>query len=183
MAVAGVSLSGRIAADERAEPGRALGRLSDLGWGGRLRALLGGEDLEVPDDMLAGVVEVLAGWGWERRPAGVVAVPSASRPQLVSSLAQGIARIGRLPLLGTLERVRPDPGAASRVNSARRLAALHDSFTVPETLREALTALPGEPILLVDDRVDSRWTSTVCARALRRAGSGPVLPLVLAIDG
>jgi ATP-dependent DNA helicase RecQ len=35
----------------------------------------------------------------------------------------------------------------------------------------------------VDDRVDSRWTVTVCARALRRAGSGPVLPLVLGVDG
>jgi ATP-dependent DNA helicase RecQ len=185
MAAAGVRLSGRIAAGERPESGRALGRLSDLGWGGRLRELLGpGQpDGEVPPDLLRGVVEVLAGWGWERRPAGVVAVPSATRPELVRSLAAGIAGIGRLPLLGALERVRPDAGPAGRVNSARRLAALHDAFVVPDTLAEALAGLGGAPILLVDDRVDSRWTVTVCTRALRQAGAGPVLPLVLAIDG
>jgi ATP-dependent DNA helicase RecQ len=184
MAAAGVGLSGRIAAGERPESGRALGRLSDLGWGSRLRALLGpgAADGEVPDDILRGVVQVLAGWGWERRPAGLVLVPSQTRPELVTSLARGVARIGRLPLLGTLDRVRPDAGPASRVNSARRLAALHGAFAVPDSLAEALTELRGEPILLVDDRVDSRWTVTVCARALRQAGSGPVLPLVLGVD-
>ena len=41
----------------------------------------------------------------------------------------------------------------------------------------------GQPVLLIDDLVDSRWTLTVAARALRRAGSGPVLPFVLASRG
>ncbi|HEY0575118.1 MAG TPA: RecQ family ATP-dependent DNA helicase, partial [Pseudonocardia sp.] len=156
MAAAGIGLSGRIAAGERAEPGRALGRLSDLGWGSRLRAVLG-EDAEIPDDVRRGVVEVLSAWGWDRRPAGVVAVPSATHPQLVRSLAEGIARIGRLPLLGSLERLGTDPGPGSRVNSARRLAALHGAFTVPASLADALAELHGEPVLLVDDRVDTRW--------------------------
>ena len=39
------------------------------------------------------------------------------------------------------------------------------------------------PVLLVDDLADSRWTLTVAARALRRAGAAEVLPFVLAIDG
>jgi ATP-dependent DNA helicase RecQ len=181
MAAVGVELSGRIAAGDRTEPGRALARLSDLGWGPRLRAVFADEDGEIPADVLDGVVGVLAGWGWAQRPAGVVALPSASRPRLVASLAEGIARIGRLPLLGTLHRTHPAPGPAS--NSARRLAALHGAFTVPPSLTESLTQLGGTPILLVDDRVDSRWTVTVAARALRRAGAGPVLPLTLAIDG
>ncbi|MCW2665307.1 MAG: putative ATP-dependent helicase, partial [Frankiales bacterium] len=41
----------------------------------------------------------------------------------------------------------------------------------------------GGPVLLVDDRVDTGWTLTECARLLREAGAGPVLPLVLAVDG
>jgi ATP-dependent DNA helicase RecQ len=31
--------------------------------------------------------------------------------------------------------------------------------------------------------VDTGWTLTECARLLREAGAGPVLPLVLAVDG
>ena len=38
----GVEVAGKIPATEAAEPGRALGRLTDLGWGPRLRALLAG---------------------------------------------------------------------------------------------------------------------------------------------
>jgi len=37
-----------------------------------------------------------------------------------------------------------------------------------------------EPVLLVDDVVDSRWTFTVLGIALREAGSGSVYPFALA---
>ena len=119
-------VKGRIPADRQAETGRALGRLSDVGWGGRLRPLLSGPDGPVPDEVVRGVVQVLSGWGWETRPTAVVAVPSTSRPQLVASLAARIAEVGRLPLLGTLEQVRPRdrrPGQqrAARPRAARRL--------------------------------------------------------------
>ncbi len=176
MAAVGVELSGRIPADRQADSGRALGRLSDIGWGTRLRALLAGPDAPVPDDVLAAVVKVLAGWGWEQRPAGVVAVPSRGRPQLVGSLAARLAEVGRLPLLGTLERTR-DEGPASRSNSAQRLRAVAGALALPGGL-----TLDGRPVLLVDDVVDSGWTLTEAARLLREAGAGAVLPLVLAVD-
>ena len=38
-------------------------------------------------------------------------------------------------------------------------------------------------MLLVDDVLDTGWTLTEAARLLRESGSGPVLPLVLAVDG
>jgi len=182
MAAVAVALSGRIPADRQAEPGRALGRLSDIGWGTRLRALLGGADGgvadgAVPADVLAAVVQVLAGWGWADRPAGIVALPSRGRPQLVASLAAQLADVGRLPLLGTLERTRDEP-AAARSNSAQRLRAVAGSLRVPDGV-----VLDGSPVLLVDDLVDTGWTLTEAARLLREAGAGPVLPLVLAVDG
>jgi len=37
-------------------------------------------------------------------------------------------------------------------------------------------------VLLIDDMVDSRWTFTVIAALLRRAGSGDVFPLALALN-
>lgn len=42
---------------------------------------------------------------------------------------------------------------------------------------------PAEPVLLVDDMVDSRWTLTVAAWLLRSQGSGQVWPLVVAQAG
>ena len=44
-------------------------------------------------------------------------------------------------------------------------------------------ALPGGPVLLVDDLVDSRWTMTVAAREVRLAGASAVLPFALALRG
>ncbi|MEO6205398.1 MAG: recombinase RecQ, partial [Mycobacteriales bacterium] len=173
----GIDLSGRIAAAETADPGRALGRLSDVGWGGRLRQVFGASDAEVPDDLVRAVVEVLAGWDWETRPQGVVALPSRSRPLLVASLARRLAEIGRLPLLGTLERTNGS-STSPGTNSAQRLRAVHGTLALPPGL-----GFDGEAVLLVDDRTDTGWTLTEAARVLRTGGASHVLPLVLATTG
>jgi ATP-dependent DNA helicase RecQ len=182
----GVPLRGRIAPAEQVAPGRAVGRLSDLGWGPRLRALVGPDagDGPVPADAAAAAVEVLRDWAhgaepWERRPAAVVALASRRRPALVHSLAERIASVGRLPLLGTLPAARAAPGGP-RGNSAQRVRALHAAFAVPPDLAAALAALDG-PVLLVDDLVDSGWTMVLAGRALRMAGAGGVLPFALAL--
>ncbi|MFF7167318.1 RecQ family ATP-dependent DNA helicase [Streptomyces sp. NPDC008086] len=197
MPALGIDLKGRIPAKEQCSTGRALGRLSDIGWGNRLRPLLAenAPDGPVPDDVLQAAVAVLADWarspgGWapnvpdaSARPVGVVAVPSLARPQLVASLAQGIAGIGRLPYLGNLTHTGPSGAhTVRRSNSAQRLRSLSGTFTVSEELAGALASSPG-PVLLVDDYTDSGWTLAVAARLLRRAGSGEVLPLVLAAAG
>ncbi|MFG2881675.1 RecQ family ATP-dependent DNA helicase [Streptomyces sp. NPDC048297] len=197
MPALGIDLKGRIPVKEQCSTGRALGRLSDIGWGNRLRPLLAenAPDGPVPDDVLHAAVAVLADWarsagGWapnvpdaSARPVGVVAVPSLTRPQLVASLAEGIATIGRLPFLGTLAYTGPGgPHVARRSNSAQRLRALSGAFTISEELAGALAGSRG-PVLLVDDYTDSGWTLAVAARLLRQAGSEQVLPLVLAAAG
>jgi ATP-dependent DNA helicase RecQ len=173
----GVDLSGRIPVELQADSGRALGRLSDVGWGSRLREVFAAPDGDVPDDVLRAVVQVLAGWGWEARPTGIVAVPSRSRPRLVDSLATRLAHVGRLPLLGTLERGHDNPRRAGS-NSAQRLLAVHGSLLLPPAMK-----LDGSPVLLVDDRLDTGWTVTEATRLLREGGAGHVLPLVLAVAG
>jgi ATP-dependent DNA helicase RecQ len=94
----------------------------------------------------------------------------------VDSLARRIADLGRLPYLGRLSGA-PGP---RRLNSAQWLAALWRAFTVPDQVRAGLPGLTG-PVLLVDDRVDTRWTLTVATRLLREAGAPGVLPFALAV--
>jgi ATP-dependent DNA helicase RecQ len=175
----GVPVKGRIPADEQAGEGRALARLTDLGWGGPLRELFaaGAADGPVPSNVLAACVRVLAEWGWANRPVAVVAMPSRAKPQLVDSLARGIAEIGRLPFLGPLDLVDGGPTGQPGGNSAFRVAGVWERFSA------AGLDLPPGPVLLVDDRVDSGWTLTVAARELRRAGATEVLPFALALRG
>ncbi|MFF8862911.1 RecQ family ATP-dependent DNA helicase [Streptomyces sp. NPDC015139] len=195
LSAVGISLKGRIPAGEQASPGRALGRLSDIGWGNRLRPLFAPRtpDAPVPDDVARAVVDVLADWargpgGWapgapeaQTRPAGVVTIASRTRPQLVHSLGSRIAEIGRLPLLGSIEYLGDAP-RMPRSNSAQRLKALDGALTVPPSLASALADAPG-PVLLVDDFTETGWTLAVAARLLRRSGATGVLPLVLAVQG
>jgi ATP-dependent DNA helicase RecQ len=188
LSAVGISLKGKIAPAEQIEPGRAVGRLSDLGWGNRLRSLVSPEspDVPIPADLAAAVVEVLKAWAhgqdaWRQRPSAVVALGSQRHPQLVHSLAEHIAKIGRLPLLGALASShRGDTGP--RGNSAQRVRALHDAFSVPPEVVDQLSTLSG-PVLLVDDAVDSGWTMALAGRALRQAGAQGVLPLALAVAG
>jgi ATP-dependent DNA helicase RecQ len=192
MQAVGVGLKGKIPADEQAAEGRALARLTDLGWGSALRELLGTgvPDQPVRQQLLGAMVNVLKEWAaddgagagpWSGagRPVAVVTIASRARPQLVATLAEGIAQIGRLPIAGTLARVRDD-GRTGPSNSAWRLRSVHDAFEVGGPLRERLADCSG-PILLVDDVIDSGWTMTVAARLLRQAGAPAVLPLALAV--
>jgi ATP-dependent DNA helicase RecQ len=208
----GVEVKGKIAAGELLEPGRVVARLTDLGWGQRLRTLLGDDgvggtvtlDAEAPgieedpdaaldvpvrrsvsdvppdDELLKACARVLGAWDWAQRPGAVVAMPSRRRPQLVAGVAQGLARIGRLPYLGTLSLAHGGPTGGPGGNSAFRLAAVWQRIVVDPELRTRLEELGSAPVLLVDDLVDSRWTMTVAGRELRRAGVPAVLPFALA---
>jgi len=170
-------ISGRIPASLQAEPGRALGRLTDLGWGNRLRRILadGAPDAPVSGEVFGAVVEVLSAWDWSQRPAGVVAMASATRPALIADLARRVAEIGRLPYLGEVTYTGAGPGPR-RHNSAQRVRTLWNALAVPGSVSD----LAG-PVLLVDDQADTGWTITIAAKLLREAGAPAVLPLVLAV--
>ena len=166
----GIDLSGRISDGPAA--GRAIGRLTDLGWGARLRAVLDEPDGEVPDDVVRAAVDVLASWDWETRPTAVMALDSERRPQFVASLARRLAELGRLQRSGhaalpprppprdgcqlglpgcRAERVMGGTGAAARRRSAvasrrrhrHRLDTDHVSPRVAAGRRAGGTAVRG----------------------------------------
>jgi len=174
----GVPVRGKIAPGELLAPGRALARLTDLGWGGPLRELLAtdAEDRPCPPHVLAACIRVLADWNWDERPAAVVSMPSRRRPLFIRSIAKAFADAGRLPYLGELDLLGGGPTGEAGGNSAFRLSAVWERFGA------ASLELPaGSPVLLVDDLVDSRWSITVAGRTLRLAGASAVLPFAAAL--
>ena len=175
MSKLGLDLSGRIT--DGPATGRVIGRLTDLGWGTGLSHLLDAPDGPVPPDVLQAAVAVLAAWPWETRPVAVMGLDSDTHPILIGSVVDGLAELGRLTNLGTL-RYRPGRRPVTAANSAYRLAALNDSWEVPD-LGGTHGGLHG-PILLVDDLTDTGWTFTMAARMLRQAGADEVLPFALA---
>ncbi|HEY1530320.1 MAG TPA: DEAD/DEAH box helicase [Galbitalea sp.] len=172
----GVAVKGNISPDERMQQGRALARLTDLGWGNTVRTIFAPSTPDAPATpaLLAACVRVLADWGWDERPVAVVAMPSRAHPLLVDSLARGLADAGRLDYLGALDVVGNGPTGQPGGNSAYRLAGVWSAFAVG-------LDIPAGPILLVDDLADSRWTLTVASRLLLKAGATSVLPFALAL--
>jgi ATP-dependent DNA helicase RecQ len=168
-----IDLRGKIA--EGADEGRVVARLTDLGYGEQLRALFrpGTPDGPVPDGLARAVVSLLQDW----RPEvdAIVVVESASRPTLTADLAQGLSRFLQVPVIGRWAIVDPDvvPGRG-QANSAQRVAAVGRRSTLHADVP------PESRVLLVDDRIDTGWTMTLAACAIRTAGASAVLPLALA---
>ena len=170
----GIDLKGKIA-DPPAE-GRAVARLTDLGYGGPLRDLLGpaAPDGPVPAPLVRAVVDVLG--DWQPKVDAIVVVESLTRPVLTQDFAHGLSRHLGVPVIGRFAIVDPTvaPGQGT-ANSAQRVSAV--------TRRHALRLdQRGDRVLLVDDLVVTGWTLTVASRALRDGGASEVLPLTLAVQ-
>jgi ComF family protein len=90
-------------------------------------------------------------------------------------LAHGLSRHLKIPLLlSCLLRVKPTIPQTS-LPKKERLKNLHRAFAVNDTTR-----IKGQRILLIDDVFTTGTTLHECAKALRKAGSGPVYGLTLA---
>lgn len=167
-----IPLKGKIA-DGPAE-GRALARLTDLGLGQKLRALLAEPDQEAPEWLARACIPVLREWGWAERPTGVVALLTGDHPLLVSSLAWALAQMGRMEPLGQITRSESLPPVTAQ-NSAYRVAQLWGTLAGP-------AGTPDGPVLLVTDLLGTGWTVTEAARHLRESGATSVLPLAVASE-
>lgn len=169
------------------EPGRALGRLNDVGRGPALRELLDDRSWRPTspwqqDTWLPRIVAVLADWGWEQRPTAVVALGAADQEKtaFVDALASAIAGVGRMDYAGVVP-VRGGHGEITAQNSAYRVQGLLGHFDVA-AVAGALEGAAG-PVLLVTDVVDSGWSVTVAGSQLHEATGRAVLPLALASRG
>ena len=94
--------------------------------------------------------------------------------------AARVGAAGKLPVHATLA-LAPGDGAGG-ANSSFRLAEVWRRVELAGPVPPVAGPVPpvAGPVLLVLDRCDSRWTSTVAAHRLLSAGTGPVLPFALA---
>jgi ATP-dependent DNA helicase RecQ len=156
----------------RAETGRILSRWGDAGWGQWVLADKHANHFR--EALVEAIAEMLRErWRPEPPPAWVTCVPSRHRPDLVPGFARRLAARLRLPFADAVSKVRDNEPQKGRHNRYHQCRNLDGVFAVT-------SPVSADPVLLVDDVVDSGWTLTVIAALLRRAGSGPVWPVALA---
>lgn len=180
----GIELAGRIAVEDRSEPGTALARMDGIGLASSVRDAVGpsATDGQVGPELRAATRAVLERWitGGGIRVDGVVSVSSATRPQLVDHLTRGAAAVLGVPVVGRFVARGGMPPGRHDLNSAQRLAVVDRRLEL-ELSDGARAGLTGRTLLLVDDYTDSGWTLTLAARLLRRAGAVAVHPFTLGV--
>ena len=162
---------GNLPAGLRAETGRILSRWGDAGWGhvvaedkhnGRFR-----------DELVVAVAEMIRDrWHPDPAPTWVTSIPSRTHPALVPDFADRLASELGLPFVPVVTKIKNNEPQKRQQNRFHQCHNLDGVFAIDEHVSD-------QPLLLVDDIVDSAWTLTVAAALLRRAGSGPVWPLAL----
>jgi ATP-dependent DNA helicase RecQ len=169
-------LTGRIAAELQAQPGKALCIWGDAGWGSLVRQ---GKyhDGHFADELVEACAVLVRQWNPQPAPVWVSCIPSLRHPDLVPDFAQRLAAVLNLPFDTALEKTDNRAEQKTMANSTQQARNIDGSLAI------RAQGLRAGPVLLVDDMVDSRWTLTVAAWLLRSHGSGGVLPLALALAG
>jgi len=165
---------GRSKIDESRKPedGRVLCTYGDPGLGSLVSEQR--DSGAVYDQRLvdAAVEHVQDVWDPSPEPVWVTAVPSRSELDQVRDLAKRIARGLGIPYEDALHKVEPTMPQDQLANSYQKRWNVEGVFEAVD--------VRSDPVLLVDDTVNSRWTLTEAGMTLRDADSGVVYPLALA---
>ena len=165
---------GHISVEHRAEAGKALCIWGDAGWGGLVRVGKY-QDGRFAGNLVDACVDLMRRWDPRPVPEWVTCIPSQRHPNLVPAFAERVASRLGLPFHRALDKTEDRPEQKTMANSTQQARNVDGSLVV------AVESLPGGPVLLVDDMVDSRWTLTVATWLLRTHGAGEVWPFALAL--
>jgi ATP-dependent DNA helicase RecQ len=171
-----VALTGKRNIDPQLQTaeGRALCRWGDGGWGelvrnGKFR------DNHFSDKLVDATAEMITErWQPTPYPSWLTAVPSRRNPLLVKSFAQRLAARLELPFIDCIQKIRETKPQKEMLNAYQQYSNIYRAFSITPSFPI------GEPVFLIDDVVDSRWTFTVLGVLLRLQGSGVVYPVALA---
>ncbi len=163
---------GNLRPELQASEGRILSRWGDAGWGQLVAADKHAGHFQ--DALVEAMAEMIKQrWQPDPTPEWVTFVPSFSHPTLVPDFAQRLAIQLQLPFVDAIQKTKNNEPQKNQQNRFHQCQNLDGVFEISGNI-------PGTPVLLVDDIIDSGWTMTVLAALLRQAGSGPVFPVALA---
>jgi ATP-dependent DNA helicase RecQ len=159
----------------QAEVGRALSIWGDAGWGNLVKQGKY-QDNYFSDELVDAVYDLIQRWQPDPFPTWVTCVPSLTRPELVPSFADRLARRLNIPFVPCVKKIKQNRPQKEMKNSTQQAKNLDGAFAVSRW-----QGMAGS-VFLIDDMVDSGWTFTVIAALLRQSGSGKVFPLALALN-
>ncbi len=156
--------------------GIALCHYHDQGWGELVRR---GKyaDNHFSDELVTASATLLRQHFQEldNPPTWVTAVPSLRRPLLVPDFARRLAQSLGLEYREAVSNICKQPEQKTMQNSWQQASNILHAFEVKNVSQE--------PVLLVDDMVDSKWTLTVIGQFLIEHGCLEVHPFALAKAG
>ncbi|NBB79283.1 MAG: DEAD/DEAH box helicase [Verrucomicrobia bacterium] len=168
-----MNVKGKIPEDMQAKEGKFLCHWGSVGWGDDVRK---GKytDGVFSNSLVVEMARVFSEWSPEPAPAWVTCIPSLRHPDLVPDFARRLAARLGLAFHPVIERTDDRPEQKEMANSSKQ------ARNVDGALRITDSTIPDGPVLLIDDMVDSKWTLTVAAYLLKKAGSGEVFPMAIA---
>lgn len=154
-------------------PGRSLCYYGDAGWGKLVRD---GKYVDgyFSNELVKATCHLVQDlWKPDPSPTWMTAIPSRRHPRLLKDFAERLSnRIG-IPFLPVLLRSEEALEQKTMQNSTMQARNVIGTLAVSGEV-------PPEPVLLVDDIIDSGWTLTMAGYLLRTQGSGIVFPFTLA---
>ena len=164
--------SGTIPATLRGEEGRILARWGDAGWGNIIKECKNNNYFS--NELVNALAEMITErWKPHPKPEWITCVPSLNHVELVPDFVKRLSLKLGLPFRDVIKKVKSNSQQKMMQNRFHQCNNLDGVFEIESNI-------PNSPVLLIDDIVDSEWTLTVISALLRRAGSGPVFPVVLA---
>ncbi len=121
---------------------------------------------------------IMQRWQPNPAPSWVCCVPSLKHPDLVPSFAQRLAKKLGLPFVNAVNKMTHNQPQKVQQNSFHQCHNLDGVFAIAQCFYQS--NYQNQPVLLVDDIIDSGWTLAVISALLQQAGSGIVYPVALA---
>ncbi len=166
------NMRGNIPENLRGSTGRTLSKWGDAGWGkivadDKLKDYFRDELVEAFVDM------IISRWKPSPFPAWVTCIPSFRHPELVPSFARRVADGLGLPFIAVINKMHETAPQKEQENSYYQCKNLDGVLEIADGVKA------DEPVLLIDDAIDSGWTLTIATALLRKAGCGIVYPATL----